>query len=116
MHPNKIEALMPNGIPRYIRCYDNGGETADRYTIVFTKRPLRYNDGKFMEWMYLVASYYPFNPQGIGLHDGSAELIDKPTYKHLGKKVAFETLPPDVKSWVLQEYMEHWEINQPQTV
>ena len=116
MSHNKIETLMPNGIPRYIRCYDNGGATADRYTIVFTKRPLRCKDGSFQEWGYLSASCCPFHPQGIGLHGFSQELIDKPTYKHLGKKVKFETLPTDVKSWVMQEYMEHWEINPPQTV
>ncbi len=29
-------SLVPNGIPRYVRCYDNGGESFDRYTVVFT--------------------------------------------------------------------------------
>ena len=28
------ENLLPQGTPRYVRCYDNGGETADRYTVV----------------------------------------------------------------------------------
>lgn len=30
--------LMPNGIPRYLRIYDNDGLTFDKYTIVFTGR------------------------------------------------------------------------------
>ena len=28
-----------DGIPKHIRVYDNGGETTDRYTIVFTYAP-----------------------------------------------------------------------------
>ena len=29
----RAERFMPGGVPKHIRCYDNGGETADRYTI-----------------------------------------------------------------------------------
>ena len=30
--------LLPEGKPRYIRCYDNNGKSFDQYTVVFTGR------------------------------------------------------------------------------
>jgi hypothetical protein len=36
---NRKQKLMPNNIPRYIRIYDNFN-FFDRYTVVFTKKPL----------------------------------------------------------------------------
>ena len=34
--PDRKERLFPDGVPRYLCCYDNGGVTAERYTAVFT--------------------------------------------------------------------------------
>ena len=30
------ERLVPNGVPRYIRCYDMGEGQFDRYTVCYT--------------------------------------------------------------------------------
>ena len=27
----RVTRLLPGGVPRYVRCYDNGGETADHF-------------------------------------------------------------------------------------
>lgn len=89
--------------PRYIRCYDNGGETFDRYTVLFTRKRV---DGQFM---YLGMSDDPFHPQGFGQHGFSNDIIDRPTYSHLGKKVSFEALPPKVQQLVKHEYEYLWE-------
>jgi len=99
------ERILPGGIPKYIRCYDNGGKTADRYTIVFTGNYKGRNGCD-----YYGCSGDPFHPLGIGLHDWSQDIIDKPTYSHLGKKVKFEILPENVKEAVIQSYSSTWEI------
>jgi len=104
---NKTERktrILPNGIPKYVRCYDNGGKTLDRYTIVYTGN----YKGRNGRCEYLGCSENPFH--GIGQHGESAEIIDKPSYKHLGKKINFISLPEQVKKAVMQDYNEYWEL------
>jgi len=101
------ESLLPKGSPKYVRCYDNQGETFDRYTIVFTGN----YKGRNGLCEYLGSSANPFSPQGFGQHGECRDIIDKPSYKRLGKKVKFEDLPVDVKKFVLDNYNEMWELN-----
>lgn len=103
----RVESLFPNGVPRYVRCYDNGGESADRYTVVFTGRYTHATGGS--HW-YLGMSASPFHPLGVGMHGASDRQIDYPSYKHLGKKVDFSTLPEDCKKCAIQTYKELWDI------
>ena len=99
------EQLLPNGNPRWIRCYDNGGETIDRFTVVFTGKRGGY---------YVGMSYNPNSPQGYYQHGGKAwyetQNIDKPSYGHLGRKVHFSNLPKNCKNAIRNEYCEIWEI------
>ena len=112
----RAERLMPNGLPRWIRVYDNGGETADRYTVVFT--------GLRTGWHQLLSmSGAPFHPQGVCL---SSEIetykrVDTPQgwelppaigRKHpaLGRRIRFEDLPEDCRTVVLRDYRELWNI------
>lgn len=104
----RVERLMPGGIPRHIRCYDNGGET-DRYTVVFT------NVGRFCPELrggalYLGMSTHPFHPQGFGQHGESRDQIDRPKYAHLGKKIRYVDLPPDCRKLVRTDYVAYWEL------
>ena len=102
----RYKRLLPEGTPRYIRCYDNAGESADRYTVVYSGRYA----GKSKGWFdYIGMSSNPFHPQGIGIH-GQSEFqpIDKPSYKHLGKKIKFSDLPEDCKKAVMQDYLYYW--------
>jgi len=55
-------------MPRF-RVYDNGGESVDRYTIVFCSDDLAELCGG--EYPYLAASGEPFHPQGFGQHGGT---------------------------------------------
>jgi hypothetical protein len=104
--------LIPNGIPRYIRCYDNGGlekekGSADRYTVVYTGN----YSGKSKGWHdYVGMSGAPFHPQGIGMH-GQTQYrpCDRPTYSHLGKKIKFQDLPEDCQKLVMQDYLYLWD-------
>lgn len=103
----RAERLMPNGIPRHVRIYDNGGATADRYTVIFSGRW----KGRRPGWTFLLAmSAKPFHPQGIGLHDEIRGEIDRPRYSHLGKKIRFQDLPEDCQRAVLTDYREIWDL------
>ena len=99
--------LLPNGIPRYIRCYDSGENGSfDRYTVCYTGN----YRGKTDWFQYVGMSTYPFHPQGFGQHGESETQIDRPTYGHLGKKIKFEDLPQDCQKLVLQDYKEIWKL------
>ena len=107
----RIEKFMPGGIPRYLHCYDNGDRpdaTYDRYTIVFTGRYRHKTGGDFI---HLGSSEHPFHPQGFGQHGSSQTQIDSPTYGHLGKKIKFTDLPPDVQKFALGDYKDLWGLN-----
>lgn len=99
------KALSPQGGPKYVRCYDNEGETLDRYTVVFTGNYRRKTGGQFI---YLGMSASPF--QGIGQHGFSDTQIDRPIYRHLGKRIKFSDLPTDCQKAVLDDYKELWGI------
>lgn len=79
-----------------VNVYDNKGKTADRYTAVYTKKI----NG---EYVYLAMNDYPCHPQGIALHGFNRSRIDKPSYKHLGKKIKFEDLPIDCKKLIKED-------------
>jgi len=104
----RIHALMPAGIPKYVRVYDNMGETQDRYTVCFGGNYTSLTGRRF--W-YLGMSSAPFHPLGIGQHGESRFPIDKPGYKHLGRKIAFENLPKDCKTATIQTYRHLWDIS-----
>lgn len=97
----RAERLMPGGVPRYIRIWDNGGESFDQYTVVFTKKS---NAGNFM---YVGMSENPFSPQGFGQH-GETQYPNGG--KHLGKRIKFDQLPEDCQKLVIQDYKELWDL------
>lgn len=103
----RAASLMPSGIPRYIRCYDNGGESLDRYTVVFTGNYRSKTGGDFL---YIGMNDSPFHPQGVGMHGGHKEQIDRPGYGHLGKKISFQQLPDDCRALVLRDYCDLWDL------
>lgn len=91
--------------PRYLRLYDNGGDTFDRYTAVFTGRYRHKTAGDFV---YIGMSTHPFHPQGYGQHGASNRPIDRPRYAHLGKRIPWDQLPPDCQRCVRQTYDDLW--------
>lgn len=99
----RAERFMPGGTPKYIKIYDNGGETIDRYTVVFTWL-------KIGRCVYVGMSGSPFNPQGFCQHGEHTERIDYPRYSHLGKKITFADLPIDCQKVVIEDYKEMWRI------
>lgn len=82
--------------PSNIRIYDNGGETADRFTIVNTRpfvvRGVRY-------YHYAGSSEDPYHPQGVG-QSGESRL--HPYTKQRGETTPrWEDLPPNVRKFAL---------------
>ena len=99
----RLASLLPNGTPKKIRCYDNGGKTWDRYTVVFTGNYKGRNGCD-----YVGMSEHPQAPNGFGCHDWNRDIIDYPKYSHLGKKIQFADLTPDCQKVVLSDYKEIW--------
>jgi len=121
---DRMNRLMPNGKPKYIRVYDNDGRTADRYTVVFTGN---YNNkGSFNpnwqgnSYLYIGMSAYPYHPQGFCCHAETEEIIDvnksgwAPAIgreNHLGKRITFDSLSDDCKRVVIEDYKEIWSLS-----
>jgi hypothetical protein len=85
--------------PETLRCWDNGGKTADRYTVIpprWTARDWRERGGL---WNCIGASAEPFHPQGFGQHCTATP------GGHLGRRVPFASLPPDVRRFALQSFV-----------
>jgi hypothetical protein len=98
-----------DGSPKKVRVYSNlntKNETADCYTIVMTGNYRNKTDGQF--WV-LSCSQSPFHPCGVACHEGYDHQIDTPTYSHLGKKISFEKLSQDAKTYVLNTYRYLWD-------
>ena len=101
------ENLIPNGIPKWIRCYDNGGKTADRYTVIYTHA---HSFGMQGRTVGVGMSADPYHPQGFGQHFDFSCGVDRPKCKHLGRKIKFQDLPGDCQKLVLNDYKEMWNI------
>ena len=108
----RMNRLMPNGQPKYVRVYDNE-ESADHYTVVFT--------GNYGEYkLYIGMSGAPFHPQGVCQHGETEHMIDVrngswgavPIGKknHLGKRITFDDLPDDCKKVVISDYTDIWRL------
>ena len=128
----RVKALLPDGKPKWIRVYDNGGVDApngsgDRYSVLFTGR-YRHNTGG--EFWLTAMSGAPYHPQGICLHNGypyQCDTIGKSGRPwevfppavgrrcHLGKRIRFDDLPADCQRVVLDDYCELWSLPRPAT-
>jgi hypothetical protein len=81
-----------------LRCYDNGGVSADRYSVLFMDEP--YSTGQQGSFVCLGMSANPFHPQGVGMHSAAI-----PGF-HLGKRIKFADLPEDCQNFVRRHIME----------
>lgn len=125
MLAKRLAALMPNGIPKYVRVYDNGGETCDRYTVVFSGAAVAKACGG--EYPYRAMSGAPYHPQGFAQWGAvSCRAVDTQGGKgrgyvwppaigrkcHLGKRIRFEDLPEDCQRVVKADYEEVWNLRE----
>ena len=105
---SRYDRLMPNGKPRYVRCYLSKCNVTDPYTIVYTGRYI-YADGYKL---YVSMGLTPHLPNGFCQHGESKYYIDRPSYKHLGKRISFDDLPLVCKKIVISDYMYIWELEE----
>lgn len=74
-----------------IRCYDNGGKTLDRYTVIYLDQP------ESTEGTYGARGMNAQPFHGIGLYCSAVP------GRHLGKRIQFSELPEDCRKLVLQD-------------
>jgi len=80
-----------------LRYWDNGGESIDRYIVVWP------------DDSYLAMNNAPFHPQGYGQHGSGAQFdpdCDQKgeyLYSYLGKMITFDDLPEDCQRMVLRD-------------
>jgi hypothetical protein len=124
----RLARLLPAGVPRYVRAYDNGGESFDRYTVAFTGRAgvLRVN-GCDPEYSFRAMSANPCHPQGFGqwgsvkgqpvdtLGEVNGKVYWPPAIgrkvAHLGKRIAFAELPEECRKLILSDYRAIWSLD-----
>lgn len=75
-----------------IKIYDNGGATADRYTVVYFQD---HQEGRLYGSRGM--SENPTHPQGIGAYTSAQDGT------HLGKKIKFSKLPKPCQDLVLRD-------------
>lgn len=76
-----------------IRIFDNGGQTIDRWTIVFLDR----KNGIYHESYSF--SHTPSSPTGFGQWGES--LLDEWDNKHLGKEKKWDEVPEKLKEFLV---------------
>ena len=86
---------------RRVRCYDNGGFTADRYTVVWSK-PVTYDHTLY--WIIASMSGDPTHPQGVW---GTSEIPGRPrkSVDAWGKRIPFSKLPEKCQE-LIRNYWE----------
>lgn len=88
--------ILVDGKRKVCRIYDTGPDgPCDRYTIAFKGFRVA---GHGMVYPYLAANGSPFHPGGFGQYGESKSFLKG---RHLGKRVSFDALPDDVKSFIL---------------
>lgn len=94
---------MMKTVQRYgtvLRLFDNGGKTADRYTIMPPRYAKSYRGRMPGQFESIAASEYPFHPQGFGMWVTAA------AGSYLGKRVHWDSLPRDVQKFARQSFPE----------
>ncbi len=93
--PKRSSARWLEGAPKpVLACYDNGGRTADRYTVLYGAPLWDESYGRNVPVRYM--SENPFAPQGVGM------FADMPAWNRaaLGRKVRYADLPAQVRRCV----------------
>lgn len=84
-----------------LRCYDNGGDSFDQYTVVPPRWAHEERERNSHLFNSIGASEHPFHPQGFGQH------CSVQPGRHLGKRVKWTDLPPDVQKFARQSFPKY---------
>jgi len=118
--------LLPQGVPRWIRVYDNENRSADRYLVVYScKEAVERSPGYPSHYPYRAMSENPYHPQGVGIFASTPhQTCDSiPTAGRgyarppavgrrgrLGKRINFQDLPLNCRKLVLDDYHHIWRL------
>lgn len=80
------------------RCYDNGGKTLDRYTVVYMFEPE--SNGTYGARSMCA---HPTSPQVIGCYTSASP------GRHLGRRIKFNELPIECRKLVLSDLQDETE-------
>lgn len=81
--------------------YDNGGETLDRYTVVFDNRRIDYRCNEYtLAYECLCLSDNPGHPTGVSMW-GECNIGN-----HLGKKITLKSLPKHIQKHIAMRRAE----------
>ena len=100
----RCRRLMPNGVPRWIRCYVNEAE-ANPFVVLYTGR---YTHKTERQHLAVNCGRDPFWPQGYCVHVETPVPLD--SKRRPGRRIRFEDLPREVKDVVLVDYVYLWDI------
>lgn len=84
-----------------LRVYDNGGKTADRYTVIPPRWAHEHKSTGANTWAAIGANHWPFAPQGIGC---TTLAVPGP---HLGRRIKWDELPKDVQTFARDVFPEY---------
>jgi hypothetical protein len=88
--------------PKYMKVYDNGGATLDRYTIIFTRKKVNAR-----EYLALKLSDEPDDQ----FHNKHTILLDKASSSYVslpGKEIQFDDLPVICQEIAQEYYADLW--------
>lgn len=81
--------------------YDNGGETLDRYTVVFNSSRIDYRHKEYtLVYDCLCLSDNPEHPTGVSMW------CECNIGKHLGNKVTLKSLPKHIQEYISKRRAE----------
>ena len=94
----RVRTDYPKGV---VAVYDNGGQTIDRYTVVYT--PEQHSPGlDYFSWVYM--SGEPTHPQGVCQHgEGTTRPLSGWGTPDHNQVIAFEELPEQCQQIVQQD-------------
>lgn len=91
-------------IKRYgtvLRCYDNGGRSLDRYTIIPPRYARQYRERAPGAFLAITSSEIPSNPLGFG------QVVPAVPGAHLGRRIHWNDLPLAVQRFARDVFPEY---------
>jgi len=96
--PKRSTAKWLEGAPKAVlACYDNGGKSIDRYTVLYGSPFWSEDMGRTIP--YVAMNESPYHPQGVSQH---GEMLSSDR-NLLGKKIKFLDLPKECIKFVIAD-------------
>jgi len=85
-----------------VKIYDNGGGTADRYSVFFVEPWMR---EMACGWFTIGMGSSPYSPQGVCM---TSTYNKKPCMTNCGRRISFADLPADCQKVVMDDYLDFY--------